>query len=503
VTKLNWADVCLADVVDVVRPRVDPQSQPDQPFVGMDNVEAHSMTLLGTVPAGTMKSSAVSFQTGDVLYGRLRPYLNKVFGPSFAGLASAEFIPLTPKPGVDSNFVRYRINSADFVQFTSHLDEGDRPRVDWDGISAFRLSLPSSAEQVRIVEVLESYLSRLEAAVTNLEQAQAKLKAYRASVLKAAVEGRLVPTEAELARQENRVYEPAHALLDRILHERRRRWEETELIRLKKAEKAPKDAKWKARYQEPRPPDTRKLSALPEGWCWASLEQLSTLITSGSRGWAQFYSTEGALFVRAQDIKTDRLVLERVARVSPPDGAEGDRTRVLLGDVLVTITGANVTKTAVVETDLGCAYVSQHVGLCRPVLPELSSYLHVYATCPAGGRGYLERMAYGAGKPGLNLDHLREMRIALPPAKEVSRIVDRVDEFLSQAFNVQAVAFENIRRVGRARQSILKWAFEGKLVDREPNDEPAQALLARIRAARAASAPVKKTRVEKTPRRKS
>ena len=117
------------------------------------------------------------------------------------------------------------------------------------------LSSPAS-EQRRIVEAIDSYLTRLDDAVASLERVQAKLKAYRASVLKAAVEGRLVPTEASLARAEKRDYEPAEALLARILKERRRRWEEAELAKLKAAGKTPKDDKWKARYEEPVAPDT-------------------------------------------------------------------------------------------------------------------------------------------------------------------------------------------------------------------------------------------------------
>lgn len=190
------------------------------PFVGMDNVEAHTMRIVGTVPSRTMKSSAVHFVRGDVLYGRLRPYLNKVVQPDFDGLASAEFIPLTPREGVLPEFIRLRMNSADFVAFASRLDEGDRPRVDWDGIRRFEFLLPPSAEQARIVENVDSMLSCLDAAVASLAAAQRKLKAYRASVLKAAVEGRLAPTEADLARVEGRSYEAADVLLQRTLEER-------------------------------------------------------------------------------------------------------------------------------------------------------------------------------------------------------------------------------------------------------------------------------------------
>ena len=153
----------------------------------------------------------------------------------------------------------------------SHTTVG-RSRHGFESVRAFLLH--RCAEQQRVVEAIDSYLTRLDDAVASLERVQAKLKAYRASVLKAAVEGRLVPTEASLARAEKRDYEPAEVLLARILKERRRRWEEAELAKLKAAGKTPKDDKWKAKYQEPVAPDTSTLPELPEGWCWATVDQL-------------------------------------------------------------------------------------------------------------------------------------------------------------------------------------------------------------------------------------
>lgn len=357
-----------------------------------------------------------------------------------------------------------------------------------EALAGWQVSLPPVGEQHRIADATDSYLSRLDAAIATLEAAQAKLKAYRAAVLKAAAEGRLVPTEAALARVERRDFEPADVLLKRILSERRRRWEEAELAKLKTIGKSPRDDKWKAKYEEPKPPDKKDLPKLPVGWCWASFEQLTSLITSGSRGWAEYYAEEGATFIRAQDIKTDALVLEAIAHVVPPKGAEGSRTAVHQFDLLVTITGANVTKTALVEQEVGEAYVSQHVGLCRPVEPATAPYLHTFVVCPSAGRRYLEKVAYGAGKPGLNLDNLKQMAVALPPSSEALRIVDTVDQFVSDARHSELVVAQSGRRIRRLRQAILKWAFQGKLVDQDPNDEPAEKLLERIRAERAGRA---------------
>lgn len=159
-----------------------------------------------------------------------------------------------------------------------------RPRLGLKWFRALRFPLAPVLEQGRIMDAVDSHLSRLDAAVANLESAQAKLKAYRASVLKAAVEGSLVPTEAELARKEGRSYESATVLLARILKERRRRWEEAELARTTAAGKTPKDDRWKAKYKGPAAPDFNGKPRLPEGWSWTSCEQILQRLQTGPFG---------------------------------------------------------------------------------------------------------------------------------------------------------------------------------------------------------------------------
>ena len=119
-------------------------------------------------------------------------------------------------------------------------------------LSTIKIKLPPLPEQHRIVAEIEKQFTRLDASVESLKRAQANLKRYRASVLKAACQGTLVPTEAELARAEGRDYEPASVLLERILAERRARWELQE--------------KKRGKYKEPVAPDTSELPELPEGW---------------------------------------------------------------------------------------------------------------------------------------------------------------------------------------------------------------------------------------------
>ena len=132
-----------------------------------------------------------------------------------------------------------------------------------------------------MVAEIEKQFTRLDAATAALRRVQANLKRYRASVLKAACEGRLVPTEAELARKDGRDYEPADKLLQRILRERRARWEADTLAKMTASGKPPEDDSWKSRYKAPPAPNGADLPFLPDGWCWASLDMLIFDVTAG------------------------------------------------------------------------------------------------------------------------------------------------------------------------------------------------------------------------------
>lgn len=184
----GWEAVPLKDLLVPRSDRVSPQSMPDAPFIGMEHVEPHTNQVLETVPASTMASNAARFYEGDVLYGRMRPYLNKVVSPSFDGLASAEFIVLPKNRVIDSRFLLRRLSSNDFMQFACSQYEGDRPRVKFDQLGSFKVLLPPAAEQIRIVEKLEELLSDLDAGVAELKAAQRKLAKYRQSLLQAAME---------------------------------------------------------------------------------------------------------------------------------------------------------------------------------------------------------------------------------------------------------------------------------------------------------------------------
>jgi len=172
-----------------------------------------------------------------------------------------------------------------------------------------------------------------------------------------------------------------------------------------------------------------EVGPIPQDWSMAPLGQLADFITSGSRGWAQFYSESGALFIRSQNVRDGRLCFDDIQYVTPPAGAEGNRTKVELHDLLITITGNSVGNVALVEEQFDEAYISQHVGLVRLRDPKIGAYINLYLSPNSPGNSQISGSQSGQSKPGLNLQNLRDFRIALPPTiREINTISDTLQD---------------------------------------------------------------------------
>lgn len=183
-----------------------------------------------------------------------------------------------------------------------------------------------------------------------------------------------------------------------------------------------------AKSDEPAEGFIEEASPLPNDWHWNTLAELSEYITSGSRGWKEYIANAGDSFIRSQDIKHDALVFESPAFVSLPAKAEGKRTLVREGDLLLTITGGNVGKCATVPALPQNAYVSQHVALIRLREPWLAEFVHFWMINAFGGRQFLSRYIYG-DKPGLNLSQVGSVLIPVPPKSACMAILDSLRNY--------------------------------------------------------------------------
>lgn len=352
-------------------------------------------------------------------------------------------------------------------------------------LSDWKVLIPAKEERQKICDTVDELFTKLDAATAGLRRTQANLKRYRASVLKAAVEGRLVPTEAELAKQEGRTYEPASVLLERILKERRRRWEEAELAKMKAKGKAPKDDGWKARYEEPAGPVTTKdLFELPEGWACATVVQLAEYVEYGTSAKSSA-DDSGIPVLRMGNIIDGQLVLQDL-KYLPQEHAEFPTLLLHAGDMLFNRTNSPelVGKSAVFRgTPSPCSFASYLIRARFPVEIE-PEYVSAFLNSPYGRDWTAKVRSQQVGQANINGSKLKACIIPLPPFTEQRRIVEEMERLLSVAGEALKDTRHNETRIARLRQSILKSAFEGKLVDQDPNDEPASALLARLRAER-------------------
>ncbi|MCA3014814.1 MAG: restriction endonuclease subunit S [Myxococcaceae bacterium] len=176
---------------------------------------------------------------------------------------------------------------------------------------------------------------------------------------------------------------------------------------------------------------------VPAHWHWARGTEIFSFVTSGSRGWAQYYAEKGPIFLRIGnlDYESIELDLKEIQRVQPPVGAEGTRTKVEAGDVLVSITG-DTGMVGLVREGLGDAYINQHIALARPVSTALPEYIARALTAPTI-LGAVQRAQRGI-KNSLGLEDIRKIALPLPPLAEQKRIVAKVDQLMALCDELEA-----------------------------------------------------------------
>jgi type I restriction enzyme S subunit len=394
---------------------------------------------------------------------------------------------------IDPLFFIYYVRSSEVVRaYVRSVNHGmTRDGINTEQLVSMPLPLAPRNQQRRIVEAIEDVLSRLDAAVANLEAAQRKLKAYRASVLNAAVEGRLVPTEADLARKEGRSYEPAEALLERILQERRRSWETAEMASMKAAGKTPKDDKWKTKYKEPTLPDVDRLPRLPEGWCWTTLDAVADVkggITKGQKRRPGEALCE-VPYLRVANVQRGYLDLRQVKTIEATP-SEVNELRLVVGDVLFNEGGDRdkLGRGWVWNGEIRDCIHQNHVFRARLLGPLRPKFVSWYANSK-GQSYFFDQGKQTTNLASINMTKLKALRIPVPPLTEQDRILEELDRLLSVADATANYISAEVHRCRRLGQSILSAAFDGRLVAQDPASEPADVMLARIRAERSAAVP--------------
>ena len=361
---------------------------------------------------------------------------------------------------VNPKYINWWLNSSGVQSRTTAMLKGvGRPRINLSVLRRVAVSLPPIAEQYRIVAKIEELFSDLDAGVAALTRVRVKLKRYRASVLKAAVEGRLTASW----RAAHPDVEPAENLLDRILTERRAKWEAEQLRKYaEKGKELPNG--WKAKYKGPFEPDLKVCPPLPAGWTWATVDACAWEVTVGHVGpMKEKYENVGFPFLRSQNVRPLRFDPLGLKFIPADFHAALVKSRLMGGELLVVRSG-NVGEACVYPTDAGEANCADLV-ITRPLKEIVAQYLAVFVVSPTGIRSVLGKRT-GSALPHFNVGAMARSPIPIPPFAEQTEIVAEVDRRLSVVDAVEAEVEHALQRAGRLRQSILKRAFEGGLLGR-------------------------------------
>jgi len=457
----NWHRARLGDIAQVVRgvtyKKEQASAQPATdllPILRATNVQDGSLVLdsdLVFVPK-ELVSETQKLRVGDIvvatssgskhLVGKTAQ-VREAWQGSFGAFCAA----IRPTSDIDQRYLGYFFETREYKDYISKKALGvninNLRRGDLEEIS---VPVAPPDQQKLIVAEIEKQFSRLDEAVANLKRVKANLKRYKAAVLKAAVEGRLVETEAELARREGRSYETGAQLLQRILDTRRSQWQ------------------GKGKYKEPAAPDITDLPELPEEWVWARLDAIAALkggITVDSK--RKDSTARSVPYLRVANVQRGHIELTEVKFIDAPE-SEIEALRLLPGDILFNEGGDRdkLGRGWIWEGQLADCIHQNHVFRARLYLDQLSPKL-VSWWGNTFGKDYFSREGkQTTNLASINLTKLSAFPVPLPPATEQQAIVAEVDRRLSLSDDAEVQVNANLQRAVRLRQAILSSAFKRK-----------------------------------------
>lgn len=445
----SWALTSLGAVIDYGKTlKVEPGDIPAQAWVlELEDIERDSSRILQRRTQSERQSLSTKnrFDAGDVLYGKLRPYLNKVVIADSPGFCTTEIVPLQAGPALDRRYLFHWLKHPAFLKYVEASSHGmNMPRLGTDAGRAAPLVLAPRLEQSRIAEQLDSLRARIQACQDRMERVPGILKRFRQSVLTAAVSGDLTSEW----RDTQGCSDPLPEFVEGVVAD-------TKL--------------------------TGSEFSVPESWRLAQARNLVHPDAGIVYGIVQPGPklANGIRYVQTTDIVDGRIQLQSLSHTSEGVANRYQRSSIREGDVLLGIIRA--LKVAVVPAELEGANISRSVARLRPREGVLPKFL-AYALQSPVVQQWLRSQHRGMDMPVLNLSEVRLAPIPIAPMGEQAEIVRRVDSLFALADTIHVHYNAARGQLERLIPALLTKAFRGELCPQDPNDEPARALLARVAA---------------------
>jgi len=375
-----------------------------------------------------------------------------LFQPSSYDLNTMGVFPV----GVEKKYFWYWFQTVDLGAIA---DGAIVPQINHGDIEPLLIPVAPPEQQKRIVAKIEELFSHIDAGIASLVKAKQLLKQYRQSVLKAAVTGELT----KQWREDNKdKLEPASQLLERILQERRQKWEAQQLEQFKAKGKVPKDDRWKGKYKLEEPNPHMEFES-PKEWAVSTIESITDPVRVICYGilMPKENVENGVLYVKVKDVKFGRVLVDQLNRTVPEIAAKYARASLAEGDLLLTIRGT-YGRTAIAPKELNGGNITQDTVRISAIEPILNEYLIIFVDSVVAQQ-YFKVVARGVAVKGVNVQDVRNMNVPIPSVEEQKEIIKLVDQKITTIAHVEKALEEQLLKAGKNKQSILASAFSGRL----------------------------------------
>ncbi len=487
---INWTVAKLEDLVIKFVGGGTPSKQNSAyyqgniPWMSVKDMTTHRPQAVSDhITLEAVANSATNLIPPDTIIIATRMSLGKVVRVPFEVAINQDLKALILPKDIEKDFIEYWfLAEASHIQSlgTGTTVKGIRLEV----LQQLEVPLPPLNEQRRIVAKIEALKARSQRVKEELEAIAPLLDQFRQSVLAAAFRGDLTADW----REKNPDVEPASVLLECIRAERRRRWEEAELEKMKARGKTAKNDDWKAKYKEPKSFEDIPIN-YPVSWTWARAEEVCDFITKGTTPAPnKMFEQSGDIpFIKVYNL-TNRGFLD--FSINPTfiskevHSGELARSKVFPGDILMNIVGPPLGKVAIVPDDYKEWNMNQAIAVYR-AMPGIENRFLTYCLLSTPILSTAVHAAKAtAGQFNLTLEICRDLPLPIPPTSEQQQIVAMIDRCFAAADLIAEQLANAASQNDVLNQSILAKAFRGELVPQDPNDEPASVLLERIRVER-------------------